>query len=94
MKVAQEILTVIADSPLRELSLIVAGLRITFNEDEARLLSRELSNGIGRLNGGRADHFPSPSSSHSSASEVAPIVSEDTKEKVASGLRSILGKAG
>src|SRR5262249_34121723 len=94
MKVAQEILTVTTDSSLRELSLIMAGLRITLSENEARLLSRELSNGMRRLNADRGDHPSSSSASHSSASDVAPNGLEEAQDNVVLGLRSILNKAG
>lgn len=49
MRVAQETFTVLTDPTLREVSLLLAGMRITLTAEEARGLAGELSKAVQQL---------------------------------------------
>jgi hypothetical protein len=49
MRVSQEIFTVLPDSTLREVSVLLAGMRITMTPEEARTLAGELSKCVQHL---------------------------------------------
>jgi hypothetical protein len=90
MRIAQENITVISDPRVKEVSVLLAGMRITFDNDEARLLSRELTAAIARLDG--ADRLADLPASTAKTS-VPPSSLTEEKDRIASGLRSILNKA-
>ena len=49
MRVSQETFTVLADSTLREVSVLLAGMRISLTPDEARSMAGELSKCVQHL---------------------------------------------
>ena len=49
MKVLQESFTVVPDATLHEVSVLLAGMRITFNTEETRRLTSELSKALQSL---------------------------------------------
>ena len=63
MRVAQETFTVITDATLREIAVLLAGMRITLTPEEARGLAGELSKGVHHLGNSGKSHSDSSSSS-------------------------------
>jgi hypothetical protein len=56
MRVAQETFTVITDATLREIAVLLAGMRITLTPEEARGLAGELSKGVHHLGNAGKSH--------------------------------------
>jgi hypothetical protein len=56
MRVAQETFTVITDATLREIAVLLAGMRITLTPEEARGLAGELSKGVHHLGNAGKPH--------------------------------------
>jgi len=54
MKVVQEAFTIIPDATLHEVSVVLAGMRISFNSDETRRLVTELSKALQALGSAEA----------------------------------------
>ncbi len=61
MRVAQETFTVITDATLREIAVLLAGMRITLTPEEARGLAGELSKGVHHLGNSGKSHSDSAS---------------------------------
>ena len=83
MKITREEVTVLPDATTGDISLLMAGLRITFNADEAQNLAKSLAEAVRTV---RKDGAPS------APAEAAGSNSADLdSDKVLRGLQSLMG---
>jgi hypothetical protein len=97
MRVTQEAFTVIPDPAMRELTILLGGMRITMREGEARLLATELNHGLGRLS--VTSPIPAPSRATEPFPGPRPVTSrasrsDDGRDNVVAQIRSALAKVG
>ena len=71
MRVAQETFTVITDATLREIAVLLAGMRITLTPEEARGLAGELSKGVHHLGSSGKSHTESSSAGDGEARDFS-----------------------
>jgi hypothetical protein len=80
MRVSQEIFTVLPDSTLHEVSVLLSGMRITFTSEEARDLAGELSKCAQHLGPFRKSHNdatrPTEGDSREFSSELRAVKEE------------------
>ena len=74
MRVSQEILTIIPDPERREVSVVLAGLRVTLSIREAQTLRRGLNVALAGVQGVRPIELPVPLSTPAAAAGALEAV--------------------
>jgi hypothetical protein len=72
MKMVREEITVVADGGAREVVVVLGGYRITFSEDEARLVAGEIGAALATLDRPRAPVAAPPAQPIISAAQESP----------------------
>lgn len=89
MRITQETLTVIADAQQREISVLLSGLRITLDGDEAHNLADQLTDALGRIAAdGRED-----TSRRAPVRAQRPARDEAAPDNAVPGLNALVDKA-